>query len=155
MSELERTSLAENPTLTDENERQEPQERPVSPRSKAFQEAVKRIYGYACAACGLRAFSPKGRPEVEAAHIFPKSERGSDDFRNGVCLCRFHHWAFDAGWFAMRDDLTIVVRSDLPREHDFDAIRQLQQRAVTMPSDARLRPHPIYLAARRKLHAFE
>lgn len=151
---LRQLSLTASPSLTADSEDQ-PQQRIVPARTKAFREAVKEIYGYACAACGLKALSPSGLPEVEAAHIFPKAQRGSDDLRNGLCLCRFHHWAFDAGWFALRDDLTFIIRSDLPRSPHFKAIELLRQSSAALPSDIRLRPHPIYLTARRRLHAFE
>jgi hypothetical protein len=35
----------------------------------------------------------------QAAHIVPKNKNGTDDPRNGLTLCRAHHWAFDAGLF--------------------------------------------------------
>jgi predicted restriction endonuclease len=42
-----------------------------------------------------------GKPEVQGAHIYPKGRDGSDDLRNGICLCRRHHWAMDAGWISI------------------------------------------------------
>ncbi|WP_244531481.1 HNH endonuclease [Halogranum amylolyticum] len=61
--------------------------------------------------------TPSGDPEVEAAHIYPRSENGADDPRNGLALCKLHHWAFDSGWLAVSDDYEILVK-DVPSETD-------------------------------------
>ena len=66
-------------------------------RSAAFRVAVRRAYGFRCAVCGLGLRSLRGEPEVEAAHIYPRSRNGSDDPRNGIALCQHHHWCFDRG----------------------------------------------------------
>ena len=39
----------------------------------------------------------------------PKNKNGTDDPRNGLTLCRAHHWAFDAGLFTLTSDYTVVV----------------------------------------------
>jgi putative restriction endonuclease len=36
---------------------------------------------------------------LEAAHIIPVDESGTDDPRNGLPLCRNHHYAFDESMF--------------------------------------------------------
>jgi len=70
-------------------------------RDAAFSRLVKRAYAHSCAACGVGWLLPIGWPgadpvsEPEAAHIVPVSMTGPDDLRNGLCLCRAHHWAFD------------------------------------------------------------
>ncbi len=70
-------------------------------RDAAFTRLIKRAYAHSCAACGAGWLVPIGLPgpdpisEPEAAHIVPVSMKGSDDLRNGLCLCRAHHWAFD------------------------------------------------------------
>ena len=58
-----------------------------------FPGIVKQAYDYSCAICGAKRFSSIGQPEAEAAHIYLKSENGADDPRNGISLCKFHHWA--------------------------------------------------------------
>jgi len=61
-----------------------------------FRFQVMQRYGQECAVCGISV------PELlEAFHIRPVSERGSDDARNGLILCANHHRAFDAGLFAI------------------------------------------------------
>ncbi len=70
-------------------------------RDAAFGRLVKRAYAHQCAACGAGWLVPMLNPgpdplsEPEAAHIVPVALNGSDDLRNGLCLCRAHHWAFD------------------------------------------------------------
>lgn len=70
-------------------------------RDEAFRRLVLRAYDRLCAACGEGWVDPVDVPENDApvepegAHIVPVSLRGVDDLRNGLCLCRSHHWAFD------------------------------------------------------------
>ena len=64
-------------------------------RSRAFRRLVIAAYGDRCAMCGGGAKSPSGVSEIEAAHVIPRALKGSDDIRNGIALCRLHHWAFD------------------------------------------------------------
>lgn len=61
-----------------------------------FKFYVFRRYGERCAVCGISASQL-----LDAAHLRPKRERGSDDPRNGLVLCASHHRAFDAGLFAI------------------------------------------------------
>jgi len=61
-----------------------------------FKFRVFERYGLRCAVCGTSA------PQLlDAAHLRPKRERGSDDPRNGLVLCASHHRALDAGLFAI------------------------------------------------------
>ncbi len=78
-------------------------------RSIAFRESVLGLYNRTCALCGEGLKSPSGLIESEAAHVVPRSMRGTDDARNGLALCKSHHWAFDRGLFGVGDDRAIVV----------------------------------------------
>ena len=44
-------------------------------RSAAFRKYIKQIYNNKCAVCGKKRLSKTGNPEVEAAHIYPKSKK--------------------------------------------------------------------------------
>lgn len=127
----------------------------ITPRDASFRSTVKQIYGFRCAVCQRSRRSPSGTLEVESAHIYPKQYNGSDDLRNGICLCRLHHWAFDVGWFSLRDDLTIVVKHGLPNHPDYDFIRDYADRKISVPNDLRLVPHSIFLRAHRQLHSLD
>ncbi len=63
---------------------------------QTFRKAVMDSHGARCAVCDL------ALPAVlDAAHIIPKEENGSDDPRNGLTLCVLHHRMFDAGLFGI------------------------------------------------------
>jgi putative restriction endonuclease len=61
-----------------------------------FKFYVFKRYGERCAVCGISA------PQLlDAAHLRPKRENGSDDPRNGLVLCASHHRALEAELFAI------------------------------------------------------
>ena len=78
-------------------------------RSAAFRNRVLLVYGKVCAVCGKGFKTPHNKSEIEAAHIVPRRLRGADDVRNGLALCRSHHWAFDEGLFAIEEDRTVLI----------------------------------------------
>lgn len=83
-------------------------------RDRAFRKVVTTQYDFYCGVCDFQLGAPRGVYEAEAAHIVPKRRRGTDDPRNGVCLCGTCHWLFDEGIISVRaQDLSIVVASYL------------------------------------------
>ena len=78
-------------------------------RSRAFQLRISELYEMKCAVCGQGLRSPLGLSEIESAHIVPRSQKGADDARNGLALCRSHHWAFDRGLFGVDTSRQIAV----------------------------------------------
>lgn len=122
-------------------------------RSAAFRKGVKQLYEYECAFCGAKRQSPEGYFEAEAAHIYPKSENGADDYRNGLALCKLHHWGFDSGWLALDDDHEILVRErpELPGYEDFVMIRGDE---IITPDDERYAPSRPFIREHRALHGF-
>lgn len=122
-------------------------------RDSAFAELVKAAYDNRCAICGSNRESPNGNPEVEGAHIYPRSENGSDDVRNGIVLCRLHHWAFDSGWLSLTDNLELLVKED-PERNGYHEFKQLEGRQIRLPDDEALEPHPKFLREHRLLHGF-
>lgn len=120
-------------------------------REQGFRDAILELYDERCAVCGANRYAPNGTPAVEAAHIYPKSERGADDVRNGLALCKTHHWAFDVGWFGLRDDDTLVVRN---RENvpGYEEFKRFSKRRIHVPESENHRPHEIFKRAHRELH---
>ncbi len=120
-------------------------------RVRGFRQAVIELYNFRCSVCGLKINSPDSLCwEVEAAHIVPHGSFGRDDIFNGVALCRFHHWAFDVGWFALEDDYKICISSklrDLPRDFarvgDYEYLGSLtkQLRRIQLPTRRQAYPH--------------
>lgn len=120
-------------------------------RLRGFRQAVIEVYNFRCAVCGLKINSPDWLCwEVEAAHIVPHGSFGRDDLFNGIALCRFHHWAFDVGWFALLDDYKIEVSSklsqlpsDFGRVGDYEFVRSLTKNGarICLPRKREIYPH--------------
>ena len=147
---IEATTL-EEPTLTSDSHKVAVS---LTARSAAFSKNVKKNYDYTCAVCHKRRLSVSGYPEVEAAHIYPKEKNGSDDYRNGIALCKLHHWAFDAGLLAISDDMKILVKPDLINDDNYLEIYQYANTNLGIPREVHLKPHQIFLKAHRELHSF-
>ncbi|QFU84291.1 HNH endonuclease [Natronorubrum aibiense] len=123
-------------------------------RSSAFRRAVLDAYDETCAVCGAQRKSPAGNPEVKAAHIYPKSEDGSDDVRNRLALCKFHHWPFDTGWISTNDDLEVIVRTE-PSTETYDELASYNGYSLYLPQESNHHPHQIFIREHRRLHGFE
>ena len=76
-------------------------------RQRAFRQVVLAAQGGRCALCGLDFLVA-----LDAAHVVPKEEEGTDDPRNGLALCAVHHRLFDADLFGIEPgSLRVVPRS--------------------------------------------
>jgi hypothetical protein len=144
--------LSSEPSLIMEEESYEETRRKA--RSEAFKKAVREAYDGSCAVCGNNRVSPDGIPEVEAAHIYPKGLNGSDDVRNGLALCRLHHWAFDTGWISISDDYLVLVREE-PSLEGYEDFSPLEGVSIHLPDDENKHPALLFLSHHRKLHGFE
>lgn len=147
---LER-ALEDEPQLTDKDDAYTEARRRA--RDTAFSELVRDAYDDTCAICGRNRETPDGTPEVEAAHIYPKRKGGSDDVRNGLALCKLHHWAFDTGWLAVSDDYEILVK-DVPDKEGYYEFKQLDGDTLRLPENEDAEPHPMFLKRHREIHGF-
>ncbi|WP_209309519.1 HNH endonuclease [Haloarcula amylovorans] len=143
--------LNDEPQLTSDSEEFTEQERRV--RDQTFARLVKAAYDNRCAICGQHRETPAGTPEVEAAHIYPKQKNGADDPRNGLALCKLHHWAFDTGWLAVSDDYTLLVAA-APKRDGYHEFKQLEDSQIRQPANEELAPHRLFLQQHRELHDF-
>ena len=107
-----------------------------------FQHDVRLAYDRSCAACRQGWVTPTELPEVEAAHIFPLRPNGSNDPRNGLALCRSHHWAFDKLLWTLKPDLTITVPKRVASMHLNNSLKALVGRPLQLPKDPRIHPAP-------------
>jgi putative restriction endonuclease len=82
-------------------------------RHALFPRVIKEIYHDACAVCALSTRMEGGSRLIDAAHIKPFAVFHNDDPRNGIALCKNHHWGFDAGWFSFSDAYRILVSPKL------------------------------------------
>ncbi len=119
-------------------------------RARGFRQAIIEAYNYQCAFCGIKIQSPDNFCwEVEAAHIVPHSFNGRDDIWNGIALCHLHHWAFDVGWFTIKNDFKIVISekiNSLPQNYgkicDRDFLRSSNKNSkILLPKRKEIYPH--------------
>ena len=93
-----------------------------------FRAQVIEAYERRCALSGL----PEPRL-IDAAHIVPDSDErlGQPDIRNGICMSKVHHAAYDAGLIGIDPDLMIHVSE---RRGVTETIkRELKRRAAVEP----------------------
>lgn len=119
-------------------------------RAEAFRQGICEIYNR-CAICGEEFESPEGTPDLEAAHILPKSENGPDVLQNGLALCSQHHWAFDNGWFEIGENYEIKIR-EFPDLRGYDELTEYDGKQLYLPSETHLQPHLEYLQQRNQIH---
>ncbi|MBF9032781.1 HNH endonuclease [Rhodobacterales bacterium HKCCE2091] len=138
-----------DPTSKDAADAAAPFERPVIERltrrpyrDVAFRRKVRETYGYRCAVSGLRLRNGGGRPEVQAAHIRPVDQLGSDSVRNGLALSGTLHWMFDRGLITVAEDNRSVLVSE--NKVPGDVVERLigPERSLFLPQDQRDWPHP-------------
>lgn len=110
-------------------------------RDDAFRIVVRRSYDFTCAVCRSRLITPSGHILVEGAHIVPHSTSHNDDPRNGMALCKTHHWLFDRYMITVNPDLRIQTSPFLREQgthvigtHEFDG------HEIHLPRDRSVRP---------------
>ena len=107
---------------------------PTRAEASGFRARVFWRYGRSCAACGLDV-----EVLIEAAHIVPWRDNGSNDPRNGLPLCRNHHRAFDLGLIRIHPRSTDLTGS--PDGPSLKAIGATKGSLTWLPE----RPHPATL----------
>ena len=127
--------------LTDESADLKITKRTQVERDNAFHKLVIMAYGNECAFCqgGLRLDDTT--TELEAAHIKPRSQRGPNDIRNGLALCRSHHWAFDNGLMTIGENGTIRISARVEKHPRNMNLVALVGKTVSRPDEGRHAPH--------------
>lgn len=123
------------------------------PAARKFSQAVHAAYRGRCVFCGLVYGGIPGISSgVDAAHILAWSTYDLDVVKNGLSLCKIHHWAFDAALMVpVIDKGKYVVRfTELAGDLDSDARDRLGADGFIipdewLPSDASDRPSGKYL----------
>ena len=119
-------------------------------RDIAFRKLVLTEYGYHCSICGLK-FHLGELVEAQAAHIVPKNKSGTDDPRNGLSLCRTHHWAFDNGLFSLSDNYQIAVSPLVSKAETTNfSLTDFSEGQISLPNNEILYPHQLALDWHRK-----
>ncbi len=118
-------------------------------RDQTFARQVKVAYQARCAMSGLALRNGGGRPEVEAAHIIPVSERGPDTVRNGIALSGTLHWMFDRGLISVDDNYDLLIAKGSVAAEVADRLLVADRRLIP-PANAAFAPHESYLKWHRQ-----
>ncbi|MFC1751645.1 HNH endonuclease [Patescibacteria group bacterium] len=156
LGEVEQLSKTDEPKLTSEDNSAVSMVVRKS-RGEAFRRKIKVLYENSCAVCSRRRFTKAKYPEVESAHIYPVEKNGSDDLRNGLALCRLHHWAFDGGLFSIDENLKIIISPEIIDDEEYEEIWKYQDRELNIPFKDQCPdfvPHQLFVQEHRKIHGF-
>jgi hypothetical protein len=151
--ELVNEAISSEPVLTEIRDTKQTF-RKIKVRSAAFKTKIKELYEDSCAVCGIRRYNKAQNPEVEAAHIYPVEKDGTDDLRNGLSLCKLHHWAFDGGLFVIEDNFEIKVLPDILNDFNYEEIYRFDGKKLHLPKNKQIIPNKLYLSEHRKIHNF-
>ncbi|SEN51726.1 HNH endonuclease [Palleronia pelagia] len=110
-------------------------------RDVAFRRKVRAAYGYRCAMSGLMLRNGGGRPEVQAAHIKPVADKGTDSVRNGLALSGTLHWMFDRGLISVAEDCETILVSHNKVPRDVVGRLLAPDGKLVRPTDPRDAPH--------------
>lgn len=110
-------------------------------RDRAFRGKVLNQYDRRCAFTGRKFISPVGRMVLglDAAHVIPVSENGSDHPANGLPLTKDLHWAFDRGLIGVATDRTILVPASVSALQGNEFLRDLHGQPIREAQDPNLR----------------
>jgi len=111
-------------------------------RSAAFRNRVLQAYRHQCCVCAGSLVDLSGIFETEAAHIVPKKSAGSDDARNGLALCRKHHWSFDRGLFGVDGERCVIVPDAVLAIPQNASLAAFHGREINRPTRPEWAPHP-------------
>ena len=110
-------------------------------RNSGFRRIIMRLYDYTCAVCKLRIVTAEGNSATEAAHIIPHNVSNTDDARNGISLCPFHHWAFDQGLISLSGAYRVIVSSSLSEQRETEwLLTDLRRKKILLPDCTQYRP---------------
>lgn len=120
-------------------------------RSAGFRKAIMKIYEYTCAVCELNIRASSGASITDAAHIVPFSVSYNDDVRNGMSLCKSHHWAFDTGLISVSEDYQVIVSPSMTEQGPTASmLTGLRDREIWRPEEPEHRPAPEALTWHRE-----
>lgn len=110
-------------------------------RKAGFRRAIMGLYNYTCAVCKLRIVTVTGESATDAAHIIPYQVWQNDDVRNGVSLCKLHHWAFDQGLISFSNSHRVVVSPELSEKKPTEwLLIELRKRRIQLPNQVQHYP---------------
>ncbi|MEB2288745.1 MAG: HNH endonuclease [Anaerolineae bacterium] len=129
------------PGLRDTERRQRTESLMRYVRNQGFREGIVRAYRR-CAICGFQYDYI-----LEAAHIIPVAEGGTDTYDNGLALCPTCHEMFDKGYILVDRDYGIHINTRYAEEFDqaglADSLNRLKEtlrRTLWLPDNENYHP---------------
>ncbi len=120
-------------------------------RTTAFRREIMHWYNYTCAVCLLRVVTEDGKSITDAAHIIPFHISYNDDIRNGISLCKLHHWAFDQGLISLDENYEVKVSRFISEEGPAEwRFSNLHNNLIFLPQEKMLYPAQDALAWHRE-----
>ncbi len=114
-------------------------------RNPAFRRIVLDAYEETCAICHMKLENSLGISVIDAAHILPFSQFHNDDVRNGLSLCKLHHWLFDHGLITVNSEYTIRVSKKIDYEFPKKLVSSFHNQEIQLPENKHNHPSPIAL----------
>ena len=109
------------------------------------------LYDYTCAVCRLRIVTMDGESATDAAHIIPFRISKNDDVRNGISLCKLHHWAFDTGLISLNEIYRVIISQLTKEQGPIEwMLAELQDKPIRLPESDRFYPAQDALSWHRK-----
>lgn len=110
-------------------------------REAGFRHVIMSIYNYTCSVCTMRILTLEGASVVDAAHIVPFSVSANDDIRNGIALCKLHHWSFDEGLISIDDSYRVMTTPLLSAQRPTEwLLTDLKNKQIMLPQNETLYP---------------
>lgn len=110
-------------------------------RDAGFSKTVRSAYNYTCAVCRSKVITQGGSTLVDGAHIIPRSQSNNDDPRNGLALCKSHHWMFDEYMLSVTPDYTIQLSRWLKEENnEVRNLWDLNRKSILLPQAKGYKP---------------
>ena len=119
-------------------------------KQRKFRDTVLEAYDYKCAICDV------SNPSIlRAAHIWPVSDGGQDNIKNGICLCVNHEVAYDKELFVITPEGRITLNTDDNLKIDRTTIRFPKEEKNYPHSDNFSRRKEFYERKRKKENKLE
>lgn len=131
------------PTLTPQEREQRIVQTAQFIREHNFRRGIAQLY-QRCAICGFQYDYI-----LDAAHVIPVAEGGTDTYDNGLGLCPNCHRMFDKGYILVDENYRIFINTRHAEEFDqlglADSLESLQQtlrKTLWLPKDEQYHPSP-------------
>ena len=82
---------------------------------------------------------------INAAHILPFSRFHNDDVRNGMALCKTHHWLFDKGLISIDERYRTMVSGEIEMEEPEGMVSAYSRNEIRLPERTERYPSQVAL----------